>query len=55
MTGYARPELMDALAFSPLTTRAMLLELIEREIALRACRQAGRHLAQDEQPGRRDS
>jgi polyphosphate kinase len=32
MTGYARPELMDALAFSPLTTRDVLLELIAREI-----------------------
>ena len=32
MTGYARPERMDALAFSPLTIRASLLELIEREI-----------------------
>jgi polyphosphate kinase len=33
MTGYARPERMDALAFSPLTTRATLTELIDREIA----------------------
>jgi polyphosphate kinase len=33
MTGYARPELMDALAFSPLTMRAVLTELIRREIA----------------------
>ena len=33
MTGYARPELMDGLAFSPLTTRTVLLELIKREIA----------------------
>jgi polyphosphate kinase len=32
MTGYARPERMDALAFSPLTTRNTLLELIDREI-----------------------
>jgi polyphosphate kinase len=32
MTGYARPERMDALAFSPLTTRSTLIELIEREI-----------------------
>jgi polyphosphate kinase len=32
MTGYAEPELMDAVAFSPLTTRKVLLELIEREI-----------------------
>jgi polyphosphate kinase len=34
MTGYARPELMDALAFSPLTMRTVLTELIRREIAL---------------------
>jgi polyphosphate kinase len=33
MTGYAQPERMDAVAFSPLTTRATLLELIDREIA----------------------
>jgi polyphosphate kinase len=33
MTGYARPELMDALAFSPLTTLSVLTELIRREIA----------------------
>ncbi len=33
MTGYARPERMEALAFSPLTTRSTLLELIDREIA----------------------
>jgi polyphosphate kinase len=33
MTGYARPEKMDAIGFSPLTTRAVLLELIDREIA----------------------
>lgn len=33
MTGYAKPERMDALAFSPLTTRAILLDLIETEIA----------------------
>ncbi len=33
LTGYARPESMDALAFSPLTLRTALMELIEREIA----------------------
>ena len=33
MTGYARPETMDALAFSPLTLRATLNDLIDREIA----------------------
>ena len=32
MTGYARPERMDALGFSPLTTRIMLEELIDCEI-----------------------
>jgi polyphosphate kinase len=32
MTGYARPEKMDALAFSPLTMRARLGELIGQEI-----------------------
>ena len=32
MTGYARPEKMDALAFSPLTTRTALMALIEQEI-----------------------
>ncbi len=33
MTGYARPEQMDALAFSPLTMRQKLGELIDAEIA----------------------
>ncbi len=33
MTGYARPDRMEALAFSPLTLRSTLLELIDREIA----------------------
>jgi polyphosphate kinase len=33
MTGYARPALMDALAFSPLTMRTVLADLIRREIA----------------------
>ena len=32
MTGYARPERMDSLAFSPLTTRTTLMALIEAEI-----------------------
>jgi len=32
MTGYARPESMDCLAFSPLTTRPTILGLIEQEI-----------------------
>jgi len=32
MTGYARPERMDAVRFSPLTIRPALEELIEREI-----------------------
>jgi polyphosphate kinase len=34
MTGYARPEKMEALAFSPLTTRTTLNALIDQEIAL---------------------
>jgi polyphosphate kinase len=34
MTGYARPETMEGLAFAPLTIRPALLGLIEREIAL---------------------
>lgn len=33
MTGYARPEKMDQLFFSPLTIRPRLLELMEAEIA----------------------
>ena len=33
MTGYAQPEKMDSLAFSPLTTRSTLQDLIDREIA----------------------
>jgi polyphosphate kinase len=33
MTGYARPERMDALSFSPLTIRSALEALIDREIA----------------------
>ncbi len=33
MTGYARPASMDAIAFSPLTTRSTLVGLIESEIA----------------------
>ena len=32
MTGYARPDRMDSLAFSPLTTRTRLMELMEQEI-----------------------
>jgi polyphosphate kinase len=32
MTGYARPEKMDVLAFSPLTMRLKLEEMIDREI-----------------------
>jgi polyphosphate kinase len=33
MTGYARPETMDKLAFAPLTIRPTLLALIDQEIA----------------------
>ncbi len=36
MTGYAQPEKMDALAFSPLTTRSTLVGLIDAEIAFAA-------------------
>ncbi len=42
LTGYARPARMEALAFSPLTIRPVLNELIEREIGFaRAGRPAG--------------
>jgi polyphosphate kinase len=34
MTGYAKPERMDALAFSPLTTRSAITALIDQEIEL---------------------
>jgi polyphosphate kinase len=33
MTGYARPEIMEELGFSPLTTRPKLLALIHQEVA----------------------
>ena len=36
MTGYAQPEKMDALAFSPLTTRTSIVKLIDHEISLAA-------------------
>ncbi len=39
MTGYAQPERMDALAFSPLTLRGKLTELIDAEIT---CARAGK-------------
>ncbi len=39
MTGYARPNSMDALAFSPLTIRSTLVALIDKEIGFA---QAGR-------------
>jgi polyphosphate kinase len=42
MTGYATPEKMDALAFSPLTTRSTLLACIRQEIkSARAGKSAG--------------
>ncbi len=42
LTGYAQPEKMDAIAFSPLTLRKALLELIDKEIAfVRAGRPGG--------------
>ncbi len=34
MTGYAKPDSMDAIAFSPLTIRSTLVSLIDKEIAL---------------------
>lgn len=34
MTGYAKPERMEEIGFSPLTTRDMLIDLIQQEIAL---------------------
>ncbi len=40
MTGYAKPERMDAVAFSPLTTRSTLMHLIDGEIT---AAQEGRH------------
>ncbi|MBV8398023.1 MAG: RNA degradosome polyphosphate kinase, partial [Acetobacteraceae bacterium] len=39
MTGYARPEKMDALAFSPLSLREALMAMIDKEIA---CVHAGK-------------
>jgi polyphosphate kinase len=36
LTGYARPDRMDEIAFSPLTMRATLTELIHKEIAFAA-------------------
>jgi polyphosphate kinase len=39
MTGYAEPSHMDAIGFSPLTTRDTLLEQIDREIE---CAKAGK-------------
>ena len=53
MTGYARPERMDALAFSPLTTRTDAARADRPRNRLRARGQAGDDLAEDEQPGRR--
>ncbi len=41
MTGYARPERMDAVAFSPLTIRPALMELIEREVGFAKSGKAG--------------
>jgi polyphosphate kinase len=41
MTGYATPEKMDALAFSPLTTRSTLLACIRAETAAVAAGKAG--------------
>ena len=50
MTGYARPERMDALAFSPLTIRPTLIGADGPGDHVRPRGQAGRHLAEAEQP-----
>ena len=55
MTGYARPETMEELGFSPLTIRAMLLDADPQGDRVRPRRQARDHLAEDEQPRRRGS
>jgi len=39
MTGYAQPERMDSLSFSPLTTRSTLMALIDAEMAFAAAGQ----------------
>ena len=41
MTGYARPETMEDIGFSPLTTRNALLDLIQREIAFAKAGKSG--------------
>lgn len=41
MTGYARPEAMERLAFAPLTIRPSLMGLIEQEIAMVAAGKPG--------------
>jgi polyphosphate kinase len=51
MTGYARPETMDGLAFAPLTIRPGVDGADRAGDCLRAGGQAGGHLAEDEQPG----
>jgi hypothetical protein len=47
MTGYARPETMEKLAFSPLTTRPTLLALIRQEIAFAKEGPAGQESGQN--------
>jgi polyphosphate kinase len=41
MTGYARPEAMERLAFAPLTIRPSLMGLIEQEIAFASAGKPG--------------
>ena len=52
MTGYARPEAMEKLAFAPLDLRAALVELIDREIAHARAGKPGADLGQAELAGR---
>ena len=52
MTGYARPEKMEKIAFAPVTLRPTLSELIDAEIANAERRQARRDLGQAQLAGR---
>ncbi len=53
MTGYARPDTMEELSFSPLTTRDQAAGADRPGDRVRARGQAGGDLAEDEQPDRR--
>ena len=52
MTGYARPEKMEKIAFAPVTLRPTLYDLIDAEIANATRRQAGGDLGQAQFAGR---